>query len=105
MTEARSFFSRLKGLLFTKKLPYGHGIHILPCRSIHTFFMKYAIDILYLDAEQRVVGLQESLQPGRAGKMFQRTVSVIELPKGTIQETETKMGQKLIMKKKERFEC
>lgn len=92
---AYSFGKRLKGLLFTTSLPRKSGIHIQPCRSVHTYFMKYPIDIVYLDANQVVVGLEQVVAPGKRGLHFPNVNSVIELAAGRIEELTLKEGQKL----------
>jgi uncharacterized protein len=91
--RAFTFFRRLKGLMFTKSLPSGCCLHIRPCRSVHTFFMKYTIDILYLDAQYNIIGVEANLKPGKLGAIFQNSVSVIELPEGTIQQNDLQIGQ------------
>jgi uncharacterized membrane protein (UPF0127 family) len=91
--EARTFIQRLRGLMFSKQLPSGCALHIQPCRSIHTFFMNYAIDVLHLDSDHKVVLTEENLVPRRIGKNVQGTVSVVELPTGSIQQSGTKVGQ------------
>lgn len=90
--KADSFLSRLKGLLFTKELPTGCALHILPCRSIHTFFMNYSIDVLYLDSSQKIVAIDEQLRPGLIGKRYVGAASVLELPAGTVRMTGTRVG-------------
>ena len=92
LKRANSFLSRLRGLLFTKELPTGCALHILPCRSIHTFFMKYSIDVLYLNSNQKIVAIDEQLRPGLIGKRYADAVSVIELPAGTVCVTGTRVG-------------
>jgi uncharacterized membrane protein (UPF0127 family) len=96
---AQTFFQRLKGLMFSKELPFGSALHILPCRSIHTFFMNYSIDVIYMDAQQRIVGLEERLDPGKVGTMFSQVRSVLELPAGTIETTGTKLGHYIQIQK------
>jgi uncharacterized membrane protein (UPF0127 family) len=92
---AYSFARRLKGLLFTSSLPRQSGIHIQPCRSVHTFFMQYPIDIIYLDANQIIVGLEHSVAPGKRGSHVPKTYSVLELAAGRIEELAIEQGQKL----------
>ena len=92
---ANTFFKRLKGLMFTKSLPAGHGLHIKPCRSIHTFFMRYPIDVLYLSEDYEIVGMDETIKPATVGKYQRRAISVLELPAGTIRGIETKIGHYL----------
>jgi uncharacterized protein len=91
--SAFTFFRRLKGLMFTKSLPSGSCLHIRPCRSVHTFFMKYTIDILYLDAKNNIIGVEANLKPGKLGAIYPNSVSVIELPEGTIQQNGIQIGQ------------
>ncbi|MFC3041559.1 DUF192 domain-containing protein [Virgibacillus xinjiangensis] len=90
---ADRFWSRLKGLMFTKNMQESTGLHITPCASIHTFFMNYSIDILYLNREKEIVGIEENLEKGKIGKRFKQVRSVIELPAGTIKNTSTAIGQ------------
>ncbi|AEI41592.1 DUF192 domain-containing protein [Paenibacillus mucilaginosus] len=97
LRTAKTFMQRLRGLMFSKELPEGTGLHIRPCRSIHTFFMRYAIDVLYLDENDTIVGMQEKLPPGRVGPLVPRAVSVIELPAGSLGLTRTKHGQAVVL--------
>jgi uncharacterized protein len=89
--QADTFIKRLKGLMFTNEFPLGNSLHIKPCNSIHTFFMKYEIDILFLDEDQKVIDLQKEMVPGKI-KVCKKASSVIELPARTIEKTETKIG-------------
>lgn len=91
--KAHTFFRRLKGLMFTKSLPSSCCLHIHPCRSVHTFFMKYRIDILYLDDQYNIIGVEANLKPGKLGAVYSNSVSVIELPEGTIQQKGIQVGQ------------
>ncbi|MGZ4160804.1 MAG: DUF192 domain-containing protein [Neobacillus sp.] len=97
VSKADTFY-KLKGLMFTKSLPAGHGLLIQPCQSIHTFFMNYSIDVLYLSKDFEIVGLDETLKPAKVGKYQKRAYSVLELPAGTILKTETKIGNYLTIK-------
>lgn len=92
LEEAYSFIRRLKGLMFTSKLDSGAGLHIKPCQSIHTFFMNYAIDVLYVNNKNIVVAIDEAFEPSKVGKLFADAASVIELPVGTVKETGTEVG-------------
>ena len=95
VAKAHGFATRLKGLLFTRDFPYGQALHIQPCNQIHTFFMKYSIDVLHLNERHEVVGIEENVRPGRIGRKYAGTVSVVELPSGTIDLTHTELGHKL----------
>ncbi|MBH0229183.1 DUF192 domain-containing protein [Halobacillus yeomjeoni] len=93
---AYHFFTRLRGLMFTDKLDSGSGLHIRPCRSIHTYFMNYPIDVLYLNKDNVIVAVEEKLEPGRTGKRYADAYSVVELPAGTLMKTGTDIGHRLI---------
>lgn len=90
---ADTYFKRLKGLMFTKDLPAHNALQIIPCKEIHTFFMNYSIDVLYLDSKNNIVFIDENLKPGKIGKLVINAKSVIELRKGKIKESDIKVGQ------------
>lgn len=64
--RADSFLTRLGGLLARPRLQAGEALLLTPCNSVHTCFMRYAIDVVFLDAEGRVLRCVESLAPWRA---------------------------------------
>jgi uncharacterized protein len=83
--------SRRKGLLGRETLPVGTGLWIAPCESVHTFFMRFAIDLVYLDRKLTVKKVRSSVGPWRMSACF-RAHSVLELPAGTIEATRTACG-------------
>jgi len=93
--RATSLRDRLRGLLGTAALPHGHGLHIEPCSSIHTFFMAYAIDVLFLDREGRVLRAIEALGPWRATLPVFRARGALELPAGTLRAAGVRAGDRL----------
>ena len=88
---ADTVFSRLQGLLGRNSLPEQHALIITQCRSIHMFFMRFAIDAVFVDRQHKVVGLVENLKPFQMSPYFFRASYVIELPVGTIRETRTSL--------------
>ena len=86
---------RLRGLLGTGALPSGRGLHIEPCSSIHTFFMSYPIDVLFLDREGRVLRAIHSLAPWRATLPVLGARGVVELPAGTLQAAGVAVGDRV----------
>lgn len=86
VTVASSLSSRVRGLLGRTDLPAGEGLLIRPCKGIHTFFMKFAIDAVFLDKDSRVVALYHSLPPNRMTRISLKAVSVLELPAGVLGE-------------------
>lgn len=92
---ARSFFSRLKGLLGTTGIEEGGGLWLEPCASIHMFGMKYAIDAVFVDRKNIVVGLVRNIQPGQLSKTYKGARSCLELIPGVIDATDTAIGDEL----------
>ncbi|WP_438447743.1 DUF192 domain-containing protein [Gorillibacterium sp. sgz5001074] len=90
---AYRFANRLRGLMGTAHLPPDSGLHLKPCRSVHTYFMRYAIDVLHLDLHNRIVGLEPDLKPGRIGRTFQGTASIVELAAGALYRAAPELGQ------------
>lgn len=93
--QARSFWRRLRGLMFTRPLRAGEGLVIRPCNSVHMFFVRQALDVIYLDDHDRVVGVSESLRPWRCGPVIWRAKYVVELPAGTVSATGTAIGDEI----------
>ncbi len=95
LKPAYSFGKRLKGLMFQKSLQPRSGVHIKPCPSIHTFFMKFPIDVIYIDKEMTIVGMEHALSPGKLGGRFKNAHSVIEMEAGQISASKVYVGQTL----------
>ncbi|WP_224962140.1 DUF192 domain-containing protein [Geomonas subterranea] len=95
VSVADTFVTRLKGLLGKKELPLGQGLWIRPCNSVHTFGMKFPIDVAFLDGEQRVVAVATTLAPNRVSGFHPKASSVLELPAGTLDATVTVIGNKI----------
>jgi uncharacterized membrane protein (UPF0127 family) len=92
---AETMGSRLKGLLGQNGLAEGEGLHIVPCNSIHMFFMRFPIDVAFLDDESRVVRAIHSIRPWRATRIYFSASSALELPAGTLARTGTLEGDQL----------
>ena len=95
---AENFFKRMKGLLGQSKMEKGKSLWIKPCMSIHTFFMKFPIDVIFLNKRNYVVATIKSLKPNRLTRLYPKAVSVLELPAGTIEATETVIGDEIEIK-------
>ena len=82
---ARSFWARLKGLIGRRGLPSGRGLLILRCNAIHTLFMRYPIDAVFLDRAGRVVRRVRGIRPWRFFVWGGwRAVQVLEISPGPI---------------------
>jgi uncharacterized membrane protein (UPF0127 family) len=86
--------ARRKGLLGRSKLDPGEGLWIVPCQGIHTWGMKFPIDVLYLDRKKRVRKLRRAVRPWRLSVCFWAH-SVLELPAGSLDRTATAKGDQL----------
>jgi uncharacterized membrane protein (UPF0127 family) len=94
MEVADSGPKRNKGLLGRKQFSPGEGLWIVPCEAVHTFGMKFPIDLVYLDRKNRIRKLRCDVHPWRLSACF-AAHSVLELPSGTIRETRTEPGDTL----------
>lgn len=94
---ARSFLARGRGLMGRKSLPDQYALVIYPEWSIHTFFMRVPIDVLFVGRDDHVVGMREAMPPNRpfAGVPPWRGHYVVELPAGAIAATGTALGDQL----------
>lgn len=91
---AENYTARLKGLLEQKSLDPGSALIIKPCNSVHTWFMKFNIDVLFIGKSGRVVKVIETMPPFKVAAARVAAFAV-ELPAGTIREHGIKPGDML----------
>ena len=89
---ADSMLTRGLGLMGQAALPAGSGLVIDPCTSIHMFFMRFAIDALYVDQDGVVLRVVARLRPWLIGPIILRSRYVVELPAGTAAQSGTQPG-------------
>ena len=89
--------SRRRGLLGRDVLPRRHALVIAPGNAIHTFFMRFAIDVVFAAKDGTVVGLRHALCPWRLA-ISPRAFCTIELPAGTIRRDSLAIGDRLIVR-------
>jgi uncharacterized protein len=85
---------RLRGLLGTDKLNENQGLWIMACGSVHTFGMRYAIDVLYLNRQHTILKVVQQLLPNRLSGCLKAS-QVIELAGGVTAQLGIKTGMKL----------
>lgn len=95
LAVADTFFARLKGLLGKRKLAPGEGLWIKPCSSVHTFGMRFSIDVAFLDRDMQVVAVAKTLRPNRVSPFCLKACSVLELPAGTLDASVTVVGDRI----------
>jgi uncharacterized membrane protein (UPF0127 family) len=91
---ANSPWTRLRGLMGKAGMERGQGLVLEPTFAIHTGFMRFPIDAVFLDREHRVVGVREGLVPWRAA-MVRGARSVLELASGEASRTGVTVGDRL----------
>lgn len=92
-------WSRMKGLLGRKALQQGEALVITQCNSIHMFFMRFAIDVVFVDAKWNVVGLVRGIRPFGLSPVFWKAKTAIELEAGSIDKSGIELGQHLLLEK------
>jgi len=90
-----SMWGRGRGLLGRGSLRAGEGIVLTPCSSVHMLFMRFSIDVVYLDKQDRVVKTVHNLRPFALSLGGRKAHHAVELPSGTLAETQTRAGDQL----------
>lgn len=94
---AQTHWSRFRGLMCTDSGSFvkGCGVWLVPSHGVHSFAMRFPIDVLYLNREKAVVHLEQNLRPWRVAPVRMNAVSVLELPANTLNETNTAVGDEI----------
>ncbi|MBS3948307.1 MAG: DUF192 domain-containing protein [Dethiobacter sp.] len=94
--KATGFGGRLRGLMFRSSFPAGcDALFLYPCRAIHTYFLRFPIDILLLDDSMQIISAFRALEPGKIGPLVAGVTGVMELPAGVIDSSGTSDGDQL----------
>ncbi len=91
--EAKGPWRSFRGLMLRKGLPDGHGMLFRPAKGIHTHFMRFPIDLIYLDEQNRVVKIRPSMRPWRFD--FTNAAGVIEMNAGAARAMSIEPGDQL----------
>ncbi len=97
LATARSFWQRFCGLMLRSTLPAGHALYIAGCQSIHSGFMRFPFDAAFIDKQRRVVHVIHAMKPWRGTRVYWQAEGVVELPAGTLQATDTRPGDHLLL--------
>jgi len=92
---ADTMFARMRGLLGRRQLPPGEGLLIRPSPSVHTFFMRFPIDVVFLNRDGDVLKVCESVRPWRAAAA-RRAHSTLELAAGEARRRGIEVGHRLV---------
>lgn len=99
VTQARSLKSRMIGLLAHTSLEPGTGLWISPCSSIHTFFMRFSIDVVFISSTYTILKTYEDLKPFRLSAWVTKAAGVLELPSGTLAQTRSLPSHQLSIRR------
>ncbi len=89
---ANTFFTRLVGLLNRNSLRKSEALILTPSNSIHSLFMRFTIDVIFLDKTGKIIKTLPSFKPFRLSPLYLHSNLVIELPENTLQLTQTQPG-------------
>lgn len=89
---AERFFDRLRGLMGTKELDLDAGLLIRPCNSVHTFFMKFSIDVAFMDKDGQVYYIIHSMRKNKVSPIVSKASSVLEASSGTFKGRNVAIG-------------
>lgn len=92
---ANSFFTRIKGLLGKKVFLPNQALILDPCNSVHSFFMHFPIDVLFVDKDYKVIKAIFDFDPNRISRTYWHSSKVIELPAGKLEITNTQVQDQL----------
>jgi len=104
VSAADTSLARLRGLLGRFRMRSDEALWVVPSCGIHTFGLLFQIDVVYLDSECRVVHLIENLGPLRIAPLRRCSASVLELPAGSIYNSGTQVGDRLLIDSPERVD-
>ena len=94
--KAETHWARLMGLMGRRSLPEGGALLIKPCSSVQTFFMRFPIDVLFLDGDGQVVKVVPALKPYRVAFGGRGARSALELPAGAAARCGVVVGDRLV---------
>ena len=94
---ARTFKQRLLGLMWKSRLNSSEGLMLLGCNAIHTCFMRFAIDVVFMDIDHRVICIKEKIKPWRQSGFVRKAYIALELPEGTVDRKNISLGDILIL--------
>ena len=92
---ADTFLTRFAGLMFRKKLPVATALFLAPCNSVHMCFMRFAIDVVYLDKEYNIIKIVKDLKPWVGLSMCSKAWAVLEMTAGEAERCGCEVGKRL----------
>jgi uncharacterized membrane protein (UPF0127 family) len=92
---AANFGARLRGLMFYREWPGIDGLLLHPCDSVHMFWMRFDLSLIYLDADGKIIKLVDRIGPNRIGPTLKNSRYVLEARPGIPSEFGLRLGDRL----------
>ena len=92
---ADGFWSRMRGLMWKRDMPEDEGLLLVPCNSVHSMFMRFPIDVLFLDKEFNIVKILDYLKPWRCSPYVRGAFQAVELKAGEAKKKDIEIGDNL----------
>lgn len=96
--NANHFVRRFMGLMYRKNMAENHGLLLTPCNEIHTFGMRFSIDTVALDKDNRVLFIDPAVPPHKVRKKVKNAKKILELNAGIAERLGIKVGDVLAFK-------
>ena len=94
---ADSMLTRMRGLLGTAALPADEALLLRPARQVHSFFMRYALDLAFLDRDGQVLLTIANFARNRLSPLVRAAAAILEMPAGTLAAHPTALGDRLVL--------
>ena len=94
---ADSFLTRFAGLMFRKQLSSATALFLAPCNSVHMCFMRFAIDVIYLDKDYTIIKVVKRLKPWIGLSIYNKAWAVLEMTAGEADKCGLLVGKSLIL--------
>lgn len=94
---ADTFLTRLAGLMLRQRLPVATGLLLAPCNSVHMCFMRFAIDVVYIDKEFKIIKVVKNLRPWLGLSMCSHAWATLEMTAGEAERCGCDVGKRLTL--------
>lgn len=94
---AKTFKERFWGLMFKRRIAGNEGLMLLGCNAIHTCFMRFAIDVVFMDINYKVIAIKKKIKPWKFCSFVRKAYITVELPEGTVDKKNISIGDILIL--------
>ncbi len=96
---ADTWWTRLRGMLGHPEPAPGEGMLLAPCQSVHMYWMKYALDVVFLDPDGCIVEIYHGLAPSKRSRWHRDADRALELRAGTLASANTQIGDRLVLRR------